>query len=84
MTQLERAHALRARLHALFPAMVAIKDELRRLLDEAQNGSPAGMADGTIDEKAWNQLKAIEVGLRAVLIAQLFGSRVDELPKVDQ
>jgi hypothetical protein len=70
--QYARSQALRERLKKSFPELASIKDELGRLLDEAQNAPPHGASDGTITEVQYNQLRGIHKALRTLLVAQLF------------
>lgn len=79
-TQYTRLRALRDQLLALFPELVEIKDEMNRLLDEAQNPPPEGGSDSTIEPTQYNQSRAIVEHLKGLLIAQLFDSQ-PALPK---
>ena len=76
MTQYERSRALRDQLKRLFPELAQARDDLRKLLDEAQNKPPHGDSDGSIYEIQYNQLRGIERALGAFLAAQLFDRRV--------
>ena len=76
-TQLARATAARQKLQDLFPRIAEAKDELQRVVDEAQNRPPDGAADGTIDDVKWRQLSSVVKGANNLLIALLFWS--DEL-----
>jgi hypothetical protein len=72
LTQLQRATAARQRLLDLFPQIAEAKEELQRVVDEAQNRPPEGLADGTIDEVRWKQLSSVVRGVNNLLVALLF------------
>jgi hypothetical protein len=74
MTQLQRATAARQRLQDLFPQIAEAKDELHRVVDEAQNRPPEGLADGTIDEVRWKQFSSVVRNANGLLVSLLFWS----------
>lgn len=41
----------------------------RNLVGKAQNGPPAGHADGTLDVKSWRQMRALTNALRDLVFA---------------
>lgn len=71
LTQLGRATAARQKLQDLFPQIAEAKEELQRVVDDAQNGFTS---DGTIDETKWRQLSSVVKGANDLLIALLFWS----------
>ncbi len=74
-TQYAQSQALRERLKKLFPELVSAKDDLGKLLDEAQNAPPHGGSDGSITPVQYNQLRGIHDTLNRFLVAQLFDTR---------
>jgi hypothetical protein len=74
-TQYTRLRELRDRLLKLFPELAEIKDEMNRLLDDAQNPPPDGASDGTIEPTQYNQSRSIAEALSRLLITQLFDSK---------
>jgi hypothetical protein len=69
MSQLKRADALRADLKKFFPELDRIKQDLERLLDEAQNVPPHGNADGTVSVVQYRQLRGVERAVRDLLLS---------------
>ena len=69
MTQLERARVARQKIQALFPQIVEAKDELQRVIGEANTTS-----DGTIDEIRCKQLSGIVKNASGLLGSLLFWS----------
>ena len=78
MTQLERADAIRAGFKKLFPEIDRLKQELDKLLGEAQNAPPHGEADGTIFDVQYSQLRSIEKAASRLLVSLLFDTRAPQ------
>lgn len=69
--QLARAEAIaRAIALASGPNQKRLASDLGAVLDEAQNGPPDGMADGSISAERWTALRGIEAHARGRTVGQ--------------
>jgi hypothetical protein len=78
-TQLERAATELVRVSKMFPELAHIQDQLREVLDEAQNAPPQGASDGSIYAQAWNSARAVEKALNELLLSLRFTTNVQRV-----